>query len=301
MFYKFVPVADPETVMHWQKTLAGDLGLRGRVIISPHGINGTLGGELKALKKYIRAMNLHSSFKDIDYKWSQGGVHDFPRLSVKVRDEIVTFGTPDDIQVDANGVVNGGQHLNPYELHGLVNERGEDVVFVDGRNAYEAAIGKFKNAIVPDVNKTSDFVEALNTPELQGLKDNPVVTYCTGGIRCEILSALMRNNGFSDVYQLDGGIAKYGEVFGDDGLWEGKLYVFDKRMQVAFSDKSKDIGQCIHCHGATSNYENCALKTCNKLVLICKSCTRAGQTTCGAACAKALAAQQQSEPVMENA
>lgn len=275
--------------MHWQKTLAGGLGLRGRIIISSHGINATLGGEVGALKSYIKAMNLHSSFKGIDYKWSQGGAGDFPRLSVKVRPEVVTFGTPQDVKVNNSGVVNGGKHLKPHELHRLIEERGDEVVFVDGRNAYEAAIGKFKNALVPDVRKTKDFVQALKKPQLQAVKDKPVVTYCTGGIRCEILSALMKDNGFSEVYQLDGGIAKYGEAYGDDGLWEGKLYVFDKRMQVAFSEKSKDIGRCVHCGSTTSNYENCEFNKCNKLVIICQNCLEAGNRTCSPDCAQQLA------------
>ncbi|HEU5004491.1 MAG TPA: rhodanese-related sulfurtransferase [Candidatus Saccharimonadales bacterium] len=290
LYYKFVPVADPETVMHWQKTLAGDLGLRGRILISKHGINGTLGGDVEALKSYVKAMNLHSSFKNIKYKWSDGGVSDFPRLSVKVRDEIVTFGVPEEIKVDESGVVGGGKHLKPHEVHKLVKERGEEVVFMDGRNAYEAAIGKFKNAKVPNTRTTRDFIKELEKPEYKELKDKPIVTYCTGGIRCEILSTLMKNRGFSEVYQIDGGIAKYGGVYGDDGFWEGKMYVFDKRMKVTFSDKSKDIGQCVHCESKTSNYENCALKSCNNLVLICEDCLQ-NDTTCSTRCAQELAAQ----------
>lgn len=290
MFYKFVPVKDPETVMHWQKSLAGNLGLTGRILISQHGINGTLGGEVEHLKKYIKAMNLHSVFKKIDYKWSDGGAADFPKLSVKVREEIVTFDVPEEIKINESGIVGGGKHLNPKQLHKLVKERGDEVVFMDGRNAYEAAIGKFKNAHVPNTQTTKDFARELEKPEYEELKDKPVVTYCTGGIRCEILSALMKQRGFKDVYQLDGGIAKYGEEFGDDGLWEGKLYVFDKRMKVAFSNKAKDIGHCIHCDNATSNYENCALKSCNNLALICEDCLR-NDTTCSSDCAKQLVTQ----------
>lgn len=290
LFYKFVPVSDPETVLHWQKSLAGGLGLRGRVLISEHGINGTLGGEVEALKKYIKAMNLHSVFKKIDYKWSDGGAGDFPKLSVRVRDEIVTFGVPELVKVDESGIVGGGKHLKPKQLHKLVKEKGDEIVFMDGRNAYEAAIGKFKNAKVLNTRTTKDFARELEKSEYEELKDKPVVTYCTGGIRCEVLSALMKKRGFKDVYQLDGGIAKYGEEFGDDGLWEGKLYVFDKRMKVAFSDKAKDIGRCVHCQSVTSNYKNCALKTCNNLVLICEDCL-ATDTTCGQACARELATQ----------
>ena len=99
-----------------------------------------------------------------------------------------------------------------------------------------------------------------------------MVTYCTGGIRCEVLSMLMKKEGFKEVYQIDGGIVKYGEKYGDDGLWEGSLYVFDDRMGTKFSDQAADIGRCSHCGRSTSNYENCADKSCNDLILICKGC-----------------------------
>ncbi len=285
MFYRFVPIEDTETLMRWQKTLCQSLDLKGRVLISQHGINGTLGGEVEALKTYVKSMNLHSLFKGTQYKWSDGGAEDFPKLSVRARDEIVTFGIPDEVRVDKNGIVNGGKHLKPQQVHELVKERGEEVVFMDGRNTYEAAIGKFKGAVVPDARTTKDFVKELEKPEMQALKDKPIVTYCTGGIRCEILSSLMKNRGFKEVYQIEGGIAKYGEEFGDAGLWEGKLYVFDKRMEVAFSGKSKDIGECIKCAGKTSNYENCANNRCNKLILICEECGVA-KPTCSSVCVK---------------
>jgi UPF0176 protein len=136
----------------------------------------------------------------------------------------------------------------------------------------EAAVGKFKGAVVPDTRNTRDFLDDLAGDKYNDIKDKPVVTYCTGGIRCEVLSSLMKKRGFKEVYQMDGGIAKYGETYKDDGLWEGSLYVFDGRMSHKFSDKAKDIGSCIHCGGKTSNYENCALKSCNDLVLICDAC-----------------------------
>ncbi len=272
LYYKFVPVKDPDVTMLWQRELCEKLGLKGRIIISPHGINGTLGGGLDALRAYKSSMNKSIIFKGITYKWSEGGAGDFPRLNVKVRPELVSFGVPDEIKVDEHGVIGAGKHLKPQQVHDLIEEKGGDVVFFDGRNAYEAKIGKFKNAIVPDTKTTRDFVEEIESPKYDAIKDKPIVTYCTGGIRCEALSALMKNRGFKDVYQIDGGIAKYGEAFGDDGEWEGKLYIFDKRMTTAFSDKAKDIGECTHCQQKTSNFVNCANMQCNKLVLVCTDC-----------------------------
>lgn len=272
LYYKFVPIADPETVMFWQRALCEKLGLTGRIIISKHGINGTLGGDLKNLKYYTRDMKAHHLFKGTVFKWSDGGAKDFPRLSIKVRPEIVSFNAGDELQVDESGVVNGGVHLKPEQVHKLVAERGDEVVFIDGRNAYEAAVGKFKNAVVPNTRTSKDFAAELETPEFQALKDKPVVTYCTGGIRCEILSALMKNRGFKEVYQIDGGIVKYGEKYGDDGLWEGKLMVFDDRQVIGFTDKAKDIGSCVFCQAPTSDYMNCADAVCNNRVLVCEAC-----------------------------
>ena len=148
MYYGFTPLHDPEATMLWQKTLCESLGLKGRIIISKHGINGTLGGDMSALKKYVKATKLYPGFRKIDFKWSDGTGQEFPRLSVKVRPELVAFGHPDEIKVDEQGVVNGGKHLKPYEVDKLVEERGEEVMFFDGRNAYEAKIGKFKDAVV---------------------------------------------------------------------------------------------------------------------------------------------------------
>ena len=270
LYYKFAPLSDPEAVKLWQKSLCEQLNLKGRILISKHGLNGTVGGDLEDLKAYAKAVKSYTPFKGITFKWSEGSRDHFPKLSVKVRDEIVSFKAGDELQVDEHGVVGGGVHLKPEEVHKLVEERGDDVVFFDGRNAYEAKVGKFKNAVVPDVRTSQDFIKELDSDKYDDIKDKPVVTYCTGGIRCEILSSLMKNRGFKEVYQMDGGIVKYGEKYGDEGLWEGSLYVFDDRMGVTFSDKAKDIGVCVHCGEGTSNYENCANKTCNDLILICE-------------------------------
>ena len=287
LYYIFTPLADPEAVRLWQKTLGERLELRGRIIISKHGLNGTVGGDIENLKRYVKETKSYAPFKRIVFKWSEGSRDDFPKLSVKVRDEIVTFGVADELQVDEHGVVGGGKHLSPAGVHTLVEERGDDVVFFDGRNAYEAAVGKFKNAVVPNTRTTRDFLQELEDDTYATIKNKPVVTYCTGGIRCEVLSSLMKSRGFTEVYQLDGGIAKYGETYGDNGLWEGSLYVFDDRKGMKFTDKAIDIGSCLRCDGHTSNYENCARKTCNKLILLCDQCRTV--PFCSDACQTAMA------------
>ena len=272
LYYGFAPVADPVTLKLWQKTLCESLGLKGRIIVSKHGINGTLGGDMSALKKYVRATKEFPGFKKIDFKWSEGTGNDFPRLRVRVRDELVAFNAPDEIKVDIKGIVGGGKHLKPAQVDQLVAERGDEVVFFDGRNAFEAKIGKFKNAIIPDVQTSHDFIRDIESGKYDNIKDKPIVTYCTGGIRCEILSAIMIDRGFKEVYQIDGGIVRYGESQGDKSLWEGSLYVFDDRLNINFTDQAKTIGECEHCGGATSSFRNCKNLGCKDLVLLCDEC-----------------------------
>lgn len=259
----------------WQKRLTESLNLRGRILISKDGINGTAGGEMDDLKAYIKETKQYDGFKDIVFKWSDGGREDFPRMRVKTRKELVGFqNSEDEFSVDENGVIGGGKHLKPKQVHELVEQFGDDVIFFDGRNEHEARIGKFKNAIVPNTNTSRDFIAELESDKYDDIKNKKIVTYCTGGIRCEVISSMMKKRGFNDVYQIDGGIVKYGEAYGDDGLWEGSLRVFDDRMTVDFSDHTATIGECTHCANKTSNFENCALAECNDLVLICENCTK---------------------------
>ncbi|HIA91942.1 TPA: rhodanese domain-containing protein [Candidatus Saccharibacteria bacterium] len=285
LYYKFTEVTDPEAIRKWQTVVCAQRGLNGRIIVSKHGINGTLAGDKEALESYIEQMNatvdnksLDTSFKaehkefdtlvnwpdfsGIEYKWSDGDYTVFPRLSVKHRDELVTLGAEDDFNP-----FNKSVGLRPKEWHEYI-KNNPDVTILDARNDYESDIGKFKGAVAPKIKAFKEL-----KPELEKLdKDKPLLTYCTGDIRCEYLSAYMKHKGFKEVYHLDGGIVKYGEEFGDQGYWDGKCFVFDKRMKLEFSEKSKDIGECSDCSEPTSEHTNCSNKLCNSLVLKCKDC-----------------------------
>jgi len=172
LYYIFTPLSDPAAIKIWQKNLCQSLNLKGRIIISPHGINGTLGGEMNDLKKYIRQTRSYEGFAKMKFKWSEGTGNDFPKLSVKVRAELVAFGYPNEIKVDKNGVVGGGKHLKPAQVDELVAKHGDDVVFFDGRNAYEAKVGRFKNAVVPQVETSRDFVQEIESGKYDHLKDD---------------------------------------------------------------------------------------------------------------------------------
>jgi UPF0176 protein len=267
LFYVFTPLADPDAIRLWQRDLCESLGLKGRILLSRDGINGTIGGELKDVKKYVRKTRQYPAFKNIEFKWSEGRGDDFPRLSVRVRAELVSFGAPGELRVDEHGVLGGGARLSPEQLHELVAEK--EVTFFDGRNSFEAEIGRFRDAVVPAVDTTREFVAELDRGTYDHLKHEPIVTYCTGGIRCEVLSSLMINRGFSEVYQLEGGIVRYGETFADGGLWDGSLYVFDERKAIEFSDQAAVIGACYLCGTPTSRMENCRDPACRAQLVAC--------------------------------
>ena len=173
LYYKFEPIADPQMTMRWQRELCQRLHLKGRIIIAEHGINGTLGGESESVKTYIKEMNRTSQFKGIEYKWSDGSHEDFPRLSIKVRKELVTLEPEEKFNV-----FDRGTPLRPDAWHEYLKGHPDAVLF-DARNDYESDIGKFKGAITPNIKTFRDI-----KPELEKLpKDKPVLTYCTGDIR----------------------------------------------------------------------------------------------------------------------
>ncbi|HEX9594582.1 MAG TPA: rhodanese-related sulfurtransferase [Candidatus Saccharimonadales bacterium] len=270
LYYKFVPVADPDITMRWQKELCSNLELKGRIVVSKDGINGTLGGSVKNLNAYKRAMKDSGTFKGIKYKWSEGSASDFPKLSVKVRDELVTLSPDDEFDV-----FDQGKPLSPKEWNEFLISN-PDATLLDARNDYESDIGSFRGAIKPKIKTFKEIQTQLDKLP----KDKPVLTYCTGDIRCEYLSAYMKRKGFSDVYHLDGGIVKYGQEFGDDGFWEGKCYVFDRRMNIEFSSGSKDIAKCVHCQTTTSRQENCTRPDCHKQTVMCQNCSQKYDAVC---------------------
>jgi len=281
LFYAFVPVADPAAVRLWQRELAGRWNLTGRVIVAPHGINGTLGGRVEDLKQYVKGTRQYPGLERLDVKWAAGTGADFPRLSVKVRPELVAFGAPEAVRLGPDGIEGGGARLDADGLDALVAERGEEIVMLDGRNAYEASIGRFRGAFVPDVATTRDVLGEIEAGRWDHLKDRPVVTYCTGGVRCEVLSVLLKDRGFREVYQMDGGVVRYLEARGDGGLWDGSLYVFDGRGHVA-APGAGSLGTCERCGASTARFENCADAACRTQRLVCEACAPA---TAGERCA----------------
>jgi UPF0176 protein len=271
LFYKFINIENPEELREKQLELCKKLGLKGRILISEEGINGTIGGSKETCDLYIQETIKYPGFEDIEWKISDSVIEPFPRLRVVVRDEIVTFKKGVDISKAA-------PYIDGNELDNLYSS-DDNFVIIDGRNEYEARIGKFKNAIVPDIEAFRDFPEwfEANRSQFEGKK---IVTYCTGGIRCEKLSAYLVEKGLKDVYQLHGGIHKYGEETGGKNF-DGTMYVFDNRIHVNVNTVDPTIiSECEHCGVKVARYINCCNAECNRQFICCEDCDVAFESGC---------------------
>lgn len=279
LYYKYVPLELPEDVKKWQKELCQNLNLKGRILISTEGINGTLAGLPEAVDEYCAQTTQHPAFTDIEWKTSTTNEQVFPRLRVVVREEIVTLGLKKQ-GVDVS-LSNTAHYIEPEELLGLY-EKEEDFLILDARNAYEAKIGIFKNAVVPPIDTFRDFPAFVKT--IETYKDKPIVTYCTGGVRCEKASAYLREQGFTNVRQLHGGVHVYAEKTGGK-YFEGELFVFDKRLHVGINSVNpKIISTCRFCDTPITRYIDCAEKSCPSLFVCCKNCEKEHHGACSKEC-----------------
>lgn len=275
LFYKYVKLEDPQQVVAWQKELCKSLDLLGRTIIADEGINSTLSGLTENTEKYIKAMQQDPRFADIEYKFSKAEEHVFPKLSVKLKPEIVTLGQKKDGQDVA--IQNKADYIEPEELLKLYEEN-EDFIILDARNEYEAEIGKFKNALIPPIDNFREFPEFTKT--IENYKDKEIVTYCTGGIRCEKASAYLREQGFKKVRQLHGGVHVYAEKVGGKNF-EGELFVFDKRLHMKINDVNPTvIAKCVYCQTNVTKLVDCSDKGCGELFVCCDNCQTTHQSHC---------------------
>lgn len=265
LYYKYTKIDKPWELMKIQRDVCGRLNLKGRVIIAEEGVNGTLEGKDKDIEKYCEELLLDKRFADISFKKSKGDGSSFPRLSVKVRSEIVT-GNLGEVDINPNEVT--GEYISAEKLHEWL-EKGEEVYVVDMRTDYEFDVGHFENSVFPGMHLFKDLPRVIR--KIENLKDKIVVTVCTGGVRCEKASGFLVANGFKKVYQLKDGIHTYMEKF-PEGYFKGSLYVFDKRIVMGFNPKHEVVGKCTSCGRKSENYVNCSDSVCNRHFICCKSC-----------------------------
>ncbi len=269
LFYKYVHIADPVKLMQSQKELQLRLGLKGRTIIASEGINATMEGTRENIEAYLENFFTDSRFMGTHIKRAVGNGNGFPKTSVKVRSELVSLGLDKTCDIDPNQLT--GIHLKPEELHEWINQ-GKEFYIVDMRNAYEHLVGYFKGSILPPMTNFRDlpkFVESL-----RHLQNKTVLTVCTGGVRCEKASGYLLSQGFTDVYQLDGGIVSYMEKYPNEDFL-GKLYVFDSRIAMGFYTDDPNhqiVGKCLFCSVVSERYTNCSVDDCNRKFIACSDC-----------------------------
>ena len=268
LFYKYTPIEDTEKLQEEQKALCKKLGLKGRMIIATEGMNATLEGTTDAANTYVADLIARPGFADIHIKRSAGTGTAFPKLSVKVRPEIVAthLGEKD---IDPTKIT--GKHITAEELHEWFRT-GKEFYIVDMRNDYEQAVGIFRGSIASGMKNFRDLPEVLKS--LDHLKDKTILTVCTGGVRCEKASGFLVANGFTDVNQLYGGIVTYMEKYpGEDFV--GSLYVFDNRLVMGFhmDDPNREIiGRCAVCDSPSEHFINCKDGFCHRHFIACEEC-----------------------------
>lgn len=267
LFYKYVYIEDPKTLMDEQRALQERLGIKGRTLIASEGINATLEGTKEATREYLNFFLADPRFSSTHIKRSMGTGIAFPKLVVQVKPEIVAS----EFACDLNPNELTGTHLSPAELHTWIHSDKEFYI-IDMRNAYEHKLGYFKNSILPAMDNFRELPKFLES--IKHLNNKTVVTVCTGGVRCEKASGYLLQNGFTDVYQLDGGIVSYMEQYPNEDFI-GKLYVFDNRISMGlFTDDPKHqiVGKCEICGIPSERFTNCIDINCHRQRIACEDC-----------------------------
>ena len=283
LYYLYVPIDNPEALVRRQKRLCERLGLKGRILIAKEGINGTVEGVPEACQEYMDTTAKEPGLEKMKFKISPGTGEAFPKLQVRVRDEIVS--THLDTKYDV-GPLTGktGKYLSAEELHSWIHS-DKKFYIVDMRNDYEYAVGHFQDSVLLEgFANFRDLPKLL--PQIAHLKDETIVTVCTGGVRCEKASGVLLDYGFNDVYQLEDGIVTYMERYPNEDFL-GKLYVFDGRLTLAFNEADpahQVIGKCAICNAKSENLVDYYLPDEGGMALegrhhniVCRECIGAGK------------------------
>ncbi|SDC24833.1 oxygen-dependent tRNA uridine(34) hydroxylase TrhO [Shouchella lonarensis] len=280
LYYHYTTIEDPEQFAADHLAFCRSLNLKGRILIAGEGINGTVSGLKADTDVYMAAMEANSLFKDIIFKIDLTDAHAFKKMHVRPREELVTLRLHED-DIDPRQLT--GTYLSPKEWKEAMLR--DDTVVIDARNDYEYDVGHFRGAVRPDIKTFRDLPDWVreNKAQFEGKK---ILTYCTGGIRCEKFSGWLKQEGFEDVSQLHGGIVTYGkdpEVRGD--MWDGQCYVFDERLTVPINQVDPTVVGKDYFDGTPcERYVNCANPECNKQILCSEENEHRYMRGCTSAC-----------------
>ncbi|MCZ2722283.1 rhodanese-related sulfurtransferase [Marinomonas sp. 15G1-11] len=238
--YKFVTLENYQELREPLQKMLENNGIRGTLLLATEGINGTVAGSREAIDTMLEWLSKVPGLDNLSYKESFDEDMPFYRTKVKLKKEIVTMGVEG---IDPKEVV--GTYVKPKDWNALISD--PDVVLVDTRNDYEVQIGTFKNAVNPKTDTFRQFPDFVKE-NMDPTKQKKVAMFCTGGIRCEKSTAYMKEQGFEEVYHLEGGILKYlEEVPSEETMWEGECFVFDNRVSVNHNLEKGEYDQCHAC------------------------------------------------------
>lgn len=278
-YYHFFEIENPEQEAKIHKEFLETINGRGRIYFASEGVNAQLALHRDSLDAYKEFLSRDPRFSGADIKVQYFDEPPFAKLTVKSREQLVALDKKVDLSKRA-------EYISPEDWAKVIEEQDENTIIIDVRNNYESEIGHFEGAIKPDLENFREFVElAENLKKSYDAKKTRILTYCTGGIRCELFTPLLKEQGFEEVYQLHGGVIKYGEKLGDKH-WHGKLFVFDDRLAVPLDQAHEEnrISHCCFCHQEADQYFNCANMDCNALFIACSDCIKEHQGCCGSEC-----------------
>lgn len=262
LYYNYVHIDEPESYAQEHLAFCKSLGLKGRILVAEEGINGTVSGTIEETNKYMAAMHDDPRFADMPFKIDEADGHAFKKMHVRPRQELVTLRLENDI----NPLETTGNYLSPQAFYQAMKD--ENTVVIDARNDYEYDLGHFRGAVRPDIRSFRELPNWIeeNKEQFEGKR---ILTYCTGGIRCEKFSGWLVEQGFEDVHQLHGGIATYSKDPEAKGqLWDGQMYVFDERISVPINRvEHVVVGKDYFDGQPCERYVNCANPECNKQIL----------------------------------
>ncbi|MFD2936490.1 oxygen-dependent tRNA uridine(34) hydroxylase TrhO [Spirosoma flavum] len=274
LYYIYSPIENPDQYREEHHLLCLQLNLLGRIIVAPEGLNGTVSGLTADCERYMASLRADPRFAGVAFKIDETDGHTFQKLHVRVKAEIVHS------EFSVDPLRQTGIHLEPEDFRQFKND--PDVVLVDMRSNYEHEVGKFKGAITFNMENLRELPDHIH--EIEHLRDKKIITYCTGGIKCEKASAYLLAQGFENVYQLHGGIIRYGlEAGGED--FDGECYVFDNRVTVPINHVNPvTVSVCYRCGTPTSRMINCASPVCNNHITLCENCGDEHGGTCADVC-----------------
>lgn len=278
LYYCYSPIEDAAQFAVDHLYFCKSLDLVGRIIVADEGLNGTVSGSPESCKAYMEAVHADPRFAKTEFKIDEVEELSFIKMHCRYKPEIVHSGLRNPKDIDPNRQT--GVHLEPQDFMQMKDQ--DDVVVLDVRSNYEHSVGRFKNAVTLDMENFREFPEKIK--ELEQYKGKKILTYCTGGIKCEKASALLLKEGFEDVYQLHGGIIKYGKEAGGKDF-DGQCYVFDNRVTVDVNSVNPSVvSTCRNCGTTTSKMINCANPDCNEHFTQCDACGEKLEGCCSPVC-----------------